>query len=246
LSESRGFLTPKWLISHLVVLLVVILFVRLGFWQLDRFEERRIENTVGQARFAEDPVDIVVLLDSVGPDVESLEYRRAVATGVFYPEDELMVRSQVYRSTAGFHVITPLVGESGAAILVNRGWVSLGLDQVPAIEAPPLPGKVTVEGWVHLSQERPPLGPVDPAEGRLTTTSRVDITRIQQQMEMPLAPVYLVLIGEGSGDLPISVRPPVFDDDGPHLGYAIQWFAFAMIGLVGYLFLVRKQRGRST
>lgn len=234
------------MISHLVVLLVVIVFVRLGFWQLDRLEERRLENTVGQARFAEDPVDIVVLLDSVGAEVESLEYRRAVATGVFRPEDELLVRSQVYRSTAGFHVITPLVGESGAAILVNRGWVSLGLDQVPAIEAPPPRAKVTVEGWVHLSQARPPLGPVDPDEGRLTTTSRVDITRIQQQMEMPLAPVYLVLIGEGSGDLPISVRTPVFDDDGPHLGYAIQWFAFAMIGLVGYLFLIRKQRGRST
>jgi surfeit locus 1 family protein len=233
-------------ISHLVVLLVVILFVRLGFWQLDRLEERRLENAVGQARFAEDPVDIAALLDSVGADVESLEYRRAVATGVFYPEDELLVRSQVYRSTAGFHVITPLVGESSAAILVNRGWVSLGLDQVPATEAPPPPGKVTVEGWVHLSQERPPLGPVDPEEGRLTTTSRVDISRIQQQMEMALAPVYLVLIGEGSGDLPISVRPPFFDDDGPHLAYAIQWFAFALIGLVGYLFLVRKQLGRST
>jgi surfeit locus 1 family protein len=232
-------------ISHLVVLLVVILFVRLGFWQLDRLDERRLENTVGQARFAEDPVDIAALLESVGADVESLEYRRAVATGVFSPEDELLVRSQVYRSTAGFHVITPLVGESGGAILVNRGWVSLGLDEVPATGAPPPPGEVAVVGWVHLSQERPPLGPVDPAEGRLTRTSRVDIARIQQQMEMPLAPVYLVLIGEGSGDLPISVRPPVFDDNGPHLGYAIQWFAFALIGLVGYLFLVRKQLGRS-
>ncbi len=234
------------MISHLVVLLVVILFVRLGFWQLDRLEERRIENAVGQARFAEDPVDIAFLLDSVGPDVESLEYRRAFATGVFYPEDELLVRSQVYRSTAGFHVITPLVGESGAAILVNRGWVSLGLDQVPATKAPPPPGKVTVEGWVRLSQERPPLGPVDPEEGRLATTSRVDIARIQQQMEMPLAPVYLVSIGEGSGDLPIPVRSPVFDDDGPHLAYAIQWFGFALIGLVGYLVLVRKQLRQST
>lgn len=219
-----------------------MLFVRLGLWQLDRLEERRLENAVGQARFAEDPVDITVLLDAVGGDIESLEYRRAVATGVFSPEDELLVRSQVYRGIAGFHVITPLVGESGAAILVNRGWVSLGLDQVPVTGAPPPPEEVTVEGWVHLSQERPPLGPLDPEEGRLTTASRVDIDRIQQQTErMALAPVYLVLMGEGSGDLPIPVSTPVFDDEGPHLGYAIQWFAFALIGFVGYGFLLRKQ-----
>ncbi|MFB3044061.1 MAG: SURF1 family protein [Acidimicrobiia bacterium] len=245
MSGFRQLLTPKWMIAHLVVLLVVVLFVRLGFWQLDRWDERRLENAVGESRTSEDPVDISVLLDAVGDDIETLEYRRALATGVFSSEDEVLIRSQVYLGAAGFHVITPLIGGSGEAILVNRGWVPLGLDQVPVTGASPPPGEVTVVGWVHLSQERPPLGPADPDDGRLTTASRVDIPRIQEQTPTLLAPVYLVSMGEGSEELPVPVDPPTFDDDGPHLAYAIQWFAFALIGLVGYVFLVRKQLGRS-
>ena len=245
MSEFRRLLAPRWIIAHFVLLLVVILFVRLGFWQLDRSDERRLENAVGEARLSEDPVGLSVLLDAAGGDIETLEYRRAVATGVFSSEDEVLIRSQVYQGAAGFHVITPLVGEGGEAILVNRGWVPLGLDQVPVTEASPPPGEVTVEGRVHLSQEKPPLGPADPKEGRLTAMSRVNIARIQEQIPAPLAPVYLVSIGEGSEGLPVPVNPPTFDDDGPHLAYAIQWFAFALIGLVGYVFLVRSQLRRS-
>ncbi|MFV1962702.1 MAG: SURF1 family protein, partial [Acidimicrobiia bacterium] len=217
------------------------LFVRLGLWQLDRLDERRLENAIGEARFTEEPVDISMALVAAGGDIDTLEYRRVTATGVFSSEDEVLIRSQVYRATAGFHVITPLVSEGGRAILVNRGWVPLGLDQVPVNEAPPPPGEVTVEGWVHLTQERPPVGPSDSAVGRLTTASRVDITRLQEQISTPLAPVYLVLIGERSGELPVTVKPPVFVNEGPHLAYAIQWFGFALIGLVGYAFLIRNQ-----
>ena len=243
--QFRRLLAPRWIIAHFVVLLIVILFVRLGFWQLDRLDERRLENAVGEARASDDPVDISVLLEAVGGDIETLEYRRALATGVFSSEDEVLIRSQVYLGAAGFHVITPLVGGGGEAILVNRGWVPLGLDRVPVTEASPPSGEVTVEGWVHLSQEKPPLGPADPDDGRLTTASRVDITRIQEQTPTSLAPVYLVSIGERGEELPVPVNPPTFDDDGPHLAYAIQWFAFALIGLVGYVFLARSQLGRS-
>ncbi|MFB3109921.1 MAG: SURF1 family cytochrome oxidase biogenesis protein, partial [Acidimicrobiia bacterium] len=87
------------------MLLIVILFVRLGFWQLDRLDERRLENAVGEARASDDPVDISLLLDAVGGAIETLEYRRALATGVFSSEDEVLIRSQGYRGAAGFHVI---------------------------------------------------------------------------------------------------------------------------------------------
>jgi cytochrome oxidase assembly protein ShyY1 len=55
-----------------------------------------------------------------------------------------------------------------------------------------------------------------------------------------LAPLYLVVMGERGTDLPVPAAPPTFDDEGPHLAYAIQWFAFLVIGLVGYVFLIRK------
>ena len=241
LSESRGLLTPKWVIAHLVVLLAVVLFVRLGIWQLERLEDRRTENAVGEERFSGEAVVLSDLLEAADGDLESLEYRRGLATGVFDPEDEVLIRSQVHLGTAGFHVLTPLVGEGGDAVLVNRGWIPLVLDEVPVAEAPPPEGVVTVEGWVHRSQEKPPFGPTDPEDGRLTAMSRVDIDRIQDQTTTTLAPVYLVALDDPDGELPVPVKPPVFDDEGPHLAYAIQWFAFALIAFIGYGFLLRKQ-----
>jgi surfeit locus 1 family protein len=228
-----------------VVLILAVVFVNLGFWQLSRLGERRLANTVGEARFESEPAEVSALVQAAGGDLNSLEFRRATATGVFRPEDEVLIRSQVHQGVAGFHVITPLVGEDGSAILVNRGWIPLLLDQVPVAEAPPPEGTVDVEGWVRPTQLRGALGPRDPDTGRLVTMSRVDIDRIEEQVPYELEPVYLSLLGPDHDELPVTAPPPSFDDEGSHLAYAIQWFSFALIGLVGYFFLIRRSARRS-
>lgn len=238
---DRRLLHPGWLMAHVGVVALVVLFVLLGMWQLDRLSERRDENAKGESRLAEEPVEVTELLEEAGEDLDSIVYRPALATGTFDPTAEVLIRSQVHQGNAGFHVVTPLVEESGHAVLFNRGWIPLVLDEVPVVEAPPPSGIVTVEGWVHLSQERPPLGPEDPSEGRLTAVNRVDIDRIQKQVQYPLASVYLVEIRDEGGGLPIPVDVPSFDDEGPHLGYAIQWFGFALVLVVGWIFFARRQ-----
>lgn len=241
----RWLLAPRWLVAHVVVLILAIVFVNLGFWQLRRLEERRLANTVGESRFEAEPVDIGTIIEAAGDDEESLEYRRATATGMFRPEDEVLIRSQVHQGAAGFHVITPLVGEDGSATLIDRGWIPLVLDGVPVTEAPPPTGTVTVEGWVRLTQVRGSFGPADPAEGRLVTMSRVDIGRIEQQLAYDVDPVYLSTVDIPVDELPVPPPPPTFDDEGSHLPYAVQWFSFALIGLVGYFFLIRRSGRRS-
>ncbi len=235
----RALRQPKWLIAGAVVVLLAAVFVRLGFWQLDRLEQRRTSNQVNQLRSEAEPLPIQDVLASVGEDLDSLQYRRVDATGVYDSSQEVLIRSQVELGQAGFHVITPLVLGDGTAVLVNRGWVPLTMDQ-PPVDAAPAPGEVTVEAWVHLTQTRPPLGPEEPA-GHLDVFNRVDIDRISQQVDEPLAPVYLVAMGEKGPDLPIPVDLPDFTDEGPHLSYAIQWFAFAVIALVGFFFLLRSR-----
>jgi surfeit locus 1 family protein len=227
-----------------VVVGLAILFVNLGFWQLRRLEERRLENTVGESRFVEEPQDLKVLLEAADDDYESLEFRRATFTGQFHASDEVLIRSQVHQAVAGFHVITPLVGEEGRAVLVNRGWVPLDADEVPVVAASPPEGEVTVTGWIRPTQTRGSLGPADPDQGRLVTMNRVDIERIQEQMSYELEPVYLSEIEEADG-LPIPAPDPAFDEEGPHLGYATQWFSFALIGVIGYFFLMRRTARRS-
>lgn len=235
---------PRWMVATVVVVVLAAVFVRLGFWQLSRLEERRLSNTVGQERLDSDPVDLRLALEEAGDDLESLEYRRVFVAGEYDTSEEVLIRSQVELGQAGFHVITPLVTDDGSAVLVNRGWVPLTMD-TPPVDSSPETGSQEVEGWVHLTETRPPLGAEEPP-GAQDVFNRVDIDRMSEQMSYDLTQVYIAAIGEGSGELPVPVDPPDFSDEGPHLAYAIQWFAFAAVGLIGFYFLLRRRGGQST
>lgn len=230
---------PKWVVTGIVVVLLAGLFVRLGFWQLSRLEERRTANEIAGARLSANPVPFDELLVEADGDLTSLEHRRATVTGEWDPAEEILIRSQVELGTAGFHVITPLVKEDGVAVLVNRGWVPLTMDTPPIVDAAPPSDAGQIEGWIHLTETRPPLGAEEP-DGDHDVFNRVDLDRIATQLPYEVTPVYLVMAGEGD-QLPIPVDPPDFEDEGPHLAYAIQWFGFALVGLVGFYFLARRK-----
>jgi surfeit locus 1 family protein len=233
----------RWWVAHLLVIAVCALFVSLGLWQLRRLDERQLQNSVWQSRVASVPLPIDEVLSGAGSDLESLEYRPVIVRGTFVPDQEVLVRSQVWNGTAGFHVITPLVREDGSAVLVNRGWVPLEMDDVPVPVKPP-EGEVELIGTIRLSQTRGSVGPADPPAGNLIQVARVDIDRIARQLEWPVLPVYVVGREAGETGLPVAIETPDFADQGPHLAYAVQWFAFALISLIGYLFLLRRARSR--
>ena len=228
--------------GHVLVIAVCVLFINLGFWQIRRLEERRLENTVMASRLAADPQPIEELIVGAGSDLDSLEVRGATAAGEFAPGEEVLVRSQVNDGLAGWHVITPLVMADGRAVLVNRGWVPLEMDTVPVPADPPA-GEVTISGWLGLTRIRQAGGATEP-EGRLTQIARIDIERLQQQMPFELLPIY-ISVDESEVQLPIAVARPIITDEGPHLLYAIEWFSFTLISVVGYFFLLRRAVHRS-
>lgn len=237
----RVLLAPRWLVAHFVVLAICVGCLVAGFWQLQRLEERRTANAVQEARYTQDPLPVEDLVDLSGGDLDSLEFRRATATGTFIPEEEILVRSQVFSGRAGFDVVTPLVLDGGETVMVNRGWVPLEFDSTPVTAASPPEGTATVEAVVRASQERAAFGRDDAAAGDADTVSRVDLDYLDGLTPAELLPVYLEAVGDQDPtSLPIPAAAPVFDDEGPHLNYAIQWFSFAAVGVVGYSFLLRR------
>jgi surfeit locus 1 family protein len=153
----------------------------------------------------------------------------------------VLVRNRSLNGSAGYHVLTPLVLSTGDGLVVNRGFVALETrgDRPVVPDAPT--GSVTVEGRVRESQTRGRFGPRDPAEGTLTAMARADIARLQQQISYPLLPFYVELEASSPADPagPTPIPPPGLDD-GPHLSYAIQWFTFAALAVVGWVVVVRK------
>lgn len=129
--------------------------------------------------------------------------------------------------------------------MVDRGWVPLEFDAVPVTAASPPDGEVTVEGIVRLTQEQGSLGHDDYASGPATTISRVDIEGLDGQVTGELLPVYVQIVGEaGPTQLPVPAPVPSFTDEGAHRDYALQWFGFALVTVVGYGFLIRRAANR--
>jgi cytochrome oxidase assembly protein ShyY1 len=103
---------------------------------------------------------------------------------------------------------------------------------------------VSLTGRVRLSQTRGAIGARDRSTGVLRTLARTDVARVDQQVNLALAPVYVELIQstpEIARALPVD-RPPT--DIGPHLGYSVQWFLFFGVGAVGYPLVLRRQARR--
>jgi surfeit locus 1 family protein len=238
----QKYLTPRWLAAHVIVVIVVGAFIRLGIWQIDRLGERRALNETIAGRMEMPPVGLDELLAGV-PESER-EFRRVTVTGIYNVDQEVLIRSRTYNGEAGFHVVTPLVSDTGLTVLINRGWVPLDLNEPPVVPALPPRDPVEVSGTVRDSQTAPSLGPNDPPDGRLERLYWVDIPRLQQQIPEVLAPVSIDLSSQVPaqiGQLPVPVTARELTE-GSHQAYAIQWFAFALIGIGGYATLLRRQR----
>ena len=135
------------------------------------------------------PVD-TLLPDGVDPD--RVRYRRAEASGTYDTDHGFVLYGRTQNSQAGNHLLTPLLLANGGAILVDRGWVPLDIDEPRAPEAAPPSGEVDVEGVLFSSEGDPP-GAVGSADAAETTLSRADLATIQSQLPYPIAPAYLLL-----------------------------------------------------
>ena len=237
-------LRPKWVFGHLLAVAVIVGFIALGFWQLRRLDERRDLNATIAARTTEAPAPLADLLVLYGEDVDALEYRRVEASGTYATQDEVIWQARTLDGRSGHDVLTPLVSGT-RALIVNRGWVPIDASDPPVAGAEPPEGRVVVAGIVRRGQVRGSVGPRDPADGDLDRISRVDIGRLQAQIDPTLYPFYLVLENQTpaqSGAVPV-LRPMVDLEEGRHLNYAIQWFLFAAIVVVGYPLLLRRTAG---
>ena len=248
-----GLFSRRWLLATALVLAAAAVMGRLGIWQLDRLEWRRSLNT----RVMEQQAADLLALDrqTLDLDLYSMEYRRVTVTGVYLPEDEIILRNQVwlgeFGSQLGVKLFTPLLIEgTDTAIFIERGWIpeSDAENRAAYLEK----GTVTLSGQLRraetdydLSEMLHPDPTLAPDQSRLETWNNLDLERLSDQMDMTLLPVYLQRMPSGEQAEPPYASLPELDlSEGPHLGYAVQWFAFAALLLVGYPFYVQRQEAK--
>jgi surfeit locus 1 family protein len=204
-------------VASIVALLVAAGCVRLGIWQLDRLAQRKARNAALAGRLALPPLELRGWGGRLTAD--SVRQRRVIARGVYDFSAERAWPGRSFDGTPGVALITPLRLADGSAVLVDRGWVpspdAFHVDHAAYRE----PDSASVTGIAFIAPRG--RGDVDPT----------GFLPIVVQLDTP----------EPERGLPRRWPLPAFDN-GPHLAYAIQWFSFAVIALVGTAALIRKGR----
>lgn len=233
----------KWLFTTLLVFAGSAVCIRLGIWQLDRLDQRRAFNHQVETMRVAEKLD---LNQNVPSDINTMEWRPVTVTGEYDFENQIAIRNQYLDNQYGYHLVTPLLF-NGKAVLVDRGWIPADGNSAPANwRKYDEMGQVTVTGQIRLGSGKPAFGGVAdalPADGqKLEVWNNLDVPNISKQTSYPMLDVYIQpSLDAGDVAPPIPYQPEVDLTEGPHFGYALQWFAFAAILFFGYPFYLRKQ-----
>lgn len=218
------------LLGTIMAIIGVSGFSGLGIWQTQRAIEKqqlqqRIDHKAQQQAFH---------LNQNASNITNRTYQKVTASGHYDKNNEILIDNTVYKGTAGYHVLTPFIlDNSNSVVMVNRGWVPVGRDRniLPSIETPE--EALNIHGIISPHKSKPPL-----ILGELDMAARVwpyyDYEKHMAYTNYNIMPVVILL---DDNDKTGYIRDwPKYDAKmGMHIGYAIQWYVFAVIVLITYL-----------
>jgi len=220
----------KRAVPVLAGLVLMAVFTRLGFWQLDRAAQK-----VAMLQAFEKPARSV----QVSARLEPAGFQAIRARGRYLVDKQFLIDNVVLNGRLGYFVISPLRYASGEPLLlVNRGWIEKG-SAVPDITILKTSGLVRGKAG-HLPRVgfRP-----GPAFAQHTEWPRVGVwptvAETAAELEQDVLPYVLLLDPEQEGGYLRSWNAQLA---GPsmHYGYAFQWFVMAIAILAVLAWNVRK------
>lgn len=220
-------------LASLAVLILVLLFQALGAWQLRRADEKTALMQNRNLKTAE-PALMIAPNEVL---TEAHRFRRVVVTGHYDADHQILLDNQIHNQQAGYHVLTPLtLTDNSTHLLINRGWIPLGPNRNILPDVSPPQTSVRISGIV----DRFPAvgfklkGGEIPSEGWPTRVLRLEQGPLENRLGYPLMS-YQILLDESLADGYLrDWRTPDLAPE-KNRGYALQWFIFALVTVIIYL-----------
>jgi surfeit locus 1 family protein len=228
----------------LVFIIFFTLFIKLGFWQLDRADQKKLINLAFVERQNQSPIQLNK--ETIQLPIKNIIWHHVTLSGDFLNDKNIILDNQIREKKAGFLIYTPFrILDSNSIILINRGWYPLSYSRSDIPDIPPIQGIQTIEGDIR---QMPSSGI---SLGKVVIENLNNSTFRLQRMD------YEVLSSLISKDLmryEVKLRKPVFDktyvldtsipvpDSDKNYGYAFQWFAMAFTLLIIFIRLGVKKK----
>ena len=222
----------------LIAVVITAVFIRLGFWQLERLQERKRVN----AALASRAIAPTVSISGLPIDTAKAHYRRVSLAGTYDYANEIVLTLRSRDGSPGVNIVTPArLPGTDTAMLVARGWVyspnGMTVDLTRWREGPQLSGHGFVETYP------PQRSGVNASPTHSNAYRWLDRSLLEKRFHYPLKPYYVVLTSppeDTTKETPPRLNVPPMDE-GPHKSYALQWFSFAAISIIGTILFLRRK-----
>lgn len=231
-----SFKIQNWKLA-LLALTFIVIFTGLGCWQLSRATEKKILVKYFTQRTESSPLKASELHGEI-------RYYQAEISGEFENQHTLLLDNKIEDGQPGYEVYTLFKAQGlSAPILIDRGFVPLTQSRkiLPAIRA--INGRVTLSGMLNLPPAYVSFGKLSDSPGtsplRVEYINLKELAGIFQQGE--LFPYVLHLKADNPAAYHIKWQAVTMQPE-KHMGYAIQWFAFALTLLILFVALNRQRK----
>ena len=236
----------RWraLLIGVAVVAASVVCVRLGLWQWGRYQHKRALNRAERVALALPPAR----LEHARGLPDSLLGHRVALRGAYDERHQVLLGGMIHTGEAGVHVITPMLLEGDSvAVLVDRGWLPAADGVHARPQDFPEPGLHEVMGFADTLGTGAGVAAVALEADSVSVYSadQLDYAPLATALAIPLARYYVrELPSAGAPSLPRREAPEPHEEN-MHLSYAVQWFAFAIVFLVGPAALAWSRRRKS-
>lgn len=232
---SYNFKPRVWAI--IVSTIFIVVFIQLGNWQLSRADEKDAR----QQQLEELAKQPKLNLPASPVKLDDLLYREVEVVGEYVADQTIYLDNRTHNGVAGYHIISPLrIANSDVHVLVNRGWVATGVNRDILPHIPEVKGEIKVTGTVIPPTQRALVLSDQIVTGAVWSTLYID--SYQEQTGLILQPILIQqedVLEDG------LIREWIRLDTGSskNLGYAFQWYSFAVLTVIIFMVLnVKRNR----
>jgi cytochrome oxidase assembly protein ShyY1 len=224
------------LIPALLILLVVVVTVRLGFWQRDRAHQKEaLQAHITQ--FENAPAQTI---GGAPVALKDIEFHRVRAVGSFMPERVVYLDNRPYNDQPGFYVVMPFKLRDGGYVLVNRGWLPRNVSERTAIKPYDTPkGEIEIVGIARADATKAyELGQGGSAAHQLIRQN-LDVNAYATETGLPLQPFVIQQLSDDRDTLVRDWPVPATGVD-TNYGYMLQWWGMAVAAIGFGLYAARR------